>query len=109
MLSGGPGSTEPDDAELLQSSRKLGRPGFPVRRPPFGASKATRSHVNDVSELRLSIRVELRVPGAGLFQPELPRKIPAARHGRGPRAGLCRDARRIRAALVLFLPAHRAA
>src|SRR6266568_7332413 len=76
------------------------------------AVRRVQSHpeyMNDVSELRLSIRIELRVPGAGLFQPELPAEIRAPRDRFGPGAGLCRHACGNGAAVVLFLPANRAA
>src|ERR1700693_3254043 len=60
-------------------------------------------------EPRLSVHLQLCVPGAGLLQPELPGEISAARDRRDPGAGLCRDARGLGAAVVLFLPAPRAA
>src|ERR1700731_4062644 len=64
---------------------------------------------HETSEPCLSVHLQLRVPGTGLLQPELPGEIPAARGRCDPGAGLCRDARGLGAALVLFLPAHRAA
>ena len=63
---------------------------------------------DDTAELSLSLRLQFRVSGASLFQPEFPGTLPASRNRRDPGAGLFHDVCGVRIALVLFLPAHRA-
>src|ERR1700722_1799714 len=94
------------------------RPAIPVL-PAGDPSASVRSglsslplmwgHTYEIPELRLSFRLQFRISVAGLFRPEFPREISATRGGRDPGAGLCRDARGLGAAFVLFLPAYRAA
>src|ERR1700733_12019837 len=86
----------------LQGSWGCVRPEFPNLQLMWG-------HAHEVSELRLSLPFQFRVSGAGLLRPECHGEVSAARCRRDSRASLCRDACRLGAAFVLFLPAHRAA